>query len=77
MKGLEPELTRLSLQHDNKVAQLQATHAREMQTRAELEARKMEQLRVLMTKDKDDELARERTVLTERCGSDVYCTLTF
>jgi hypothetical protein len=37
-----------------------------MQSQVEAEARRTEELRVLMTRDKDEELARERTLMTER-----------
>ncbi|XP_059487468.1 centrosomal protein of 131 kDa isoform X2 [Neocloeon triangulifer] len=66
VKGLEPELTRLNLQHENKVAQIQANHSRELQSQIEAEARRVEELRSLMLKEKDEELARERTLVSER-----------
>jgi len=66
VKGLEPELTRLNLQHESKVAQLQASHSRELQAQVEAEARRVEEVRGLLLRDKDEELARERTLACER-----------
>ncbi|XP_065352407.1 centrosomal protein of 131 kDa [Cloeon dipterum] len=66
VKGLEPELTRLNLQHENKVAQIQASHSRELQAQVEAEGKRVDELRSAMLKEKDEELARERTLISER-----------
>ena len=59
-------MTRLNLQHESKIAQLQAGHSKELQAQVEAEARRVEELRTLMLKEKDDELSRERTLISER-----------
>lgn len=59
-------MTRLNLQHESKIAQLQAGHSKELQAQVEAESRRVEELRTLMLREKDDELARERTLISER-----------
>lgn len=45
---------------------MQGGHSKELQAQVEAEVRRVEELRTLMLKEKDEELARERTLISER-----------
>lgn len=70
MRGLEPELTRLTSQHEQEMSALRTLHAQEleqMEVRAARRAsQQMETLREQLVQEKEDALARERDLLRQR-----------
>ncbi|KAK3910478.1 Centrosomal protein of 131 kDa [Frankliniella fusca] len=70
VRGLEPELTRLTSQHEQEMSALRTLHAQEleqMEVRAARRAsQQMETLREQLVQEKEDALARERDMLRQR-----------
>lgn len=70
VRGLEPELTRLTSQHEQEMSALRTLHAQELEQMevraARRAAQQMETLREQLVQEKEDALARERDMLRQR-----------
>lgn len=70
MKGLEPELERMNTRHRQEISDLRLLHKQELDElelrAARKTAQQMEQLRDLLTAEKEEALAREKDLLKQR-----------
>jgi hypothetical protein len=70
VKGLEPELQRMNIRHQQELSDLRLLHKQELDElelrAARKTAQQMEQLRDKLTAEKEEALAKEKEFLTQR-----------